>query len=642
MAPLVLQVPFWAVVWCAVCWGYLLVRDRRGWPRPSRGVWHAIFFTALAIVLMAAGMRFDGGDFITLLVVMAGLKPLEVDNRRDCMVTLFLGYFLTITSLFVFENLSMTLYLFVSVWVTTGVLIHVNDPTGAIRRQMRLSARLMVTAIPLMAVLFLLFPRLSGSYWGSPWSRHNRSGFSSTMRIGDVSQLVLVDEPAFSVSFDTTIPRADQRYWRGIVFQRFDGRAWHPDRNQAIRRNNLSGDTLSRYTVVLEPHGHRHLFVLDLPVAVNPVATIMQDHTLVARRPIRQRFHYGAASFLSYHSSGNDTPGDDFLQLPTNRNPRALALGKQWRRELNSPERRVARALNFFRQKEFVYTLQPDRLGVDSIDDFLFVSRSGFCEHYAAAFAVLMRAAGVPCRIVGGYQGGKWNAVGEFLSVRHSDAHAWCEVRLAGRGWVRVDPTAVVAPERIESGIEGALSGQWLPEFLSRSRDAWLANWAGQIQLTWEAVNTRWNMWFMGFAIEDQLALFKHLGLSAGRRAGWVLLALTPPVFVIVVVLIGRLRARTSKQPPADESLIVWDRFLKKMMRIGIVKASHQGPLDFARSAADQYPALEQEVAEIVGRYIGLRYGQNNGNRDLDTFRHSVRRFKPHRLLALSGQRPER
>ena len=463
MAPLVFQLPLWAVAWCIAAWGYRLIRDRRDQPILARGARILIFTAGMAAVLVSAGMRFDGGDFIALLAVMAGIKPLEVRSRRDSMITVFLAYFLTITSLFVFENLSMTLYLFVSVWVTTGVLIHVNDPSGRLGAQIRLSARLVMVAVPLMALLFLLFPRLSGSFWGSPWSRHNRSGFSSLMRIGDVSRLALVDEPAFAVTFDSAVPDSEQLYWRGIVFQGFDGRTWQPIRNPKARKDSIAGEDLARYTVVLEPHGFRNLFVLDLPMTANPVATIMQDHTLVTRRPIRQRFHYGAASYLNYRKAPSDSPEPAALALPPERNPRAVAQGRQWARERATPQGVVEAALAYFRENDFVYTLQPDRLGKDAIDDFLFSSRNGFCEHFAAAFTVLMRAAGVPTRLVGGYQGGRWNAMGAFLTVRQSDAHVWCEVWMDGQGWVRVDPTFAVAPERIEAGIENALADAWLP-----------------------------------------------------------------------------------------------------------------------------------------------------------------------------------
>ena len=629
MAPLIFQLPLWAVCWCAIAWGYRLFRDGRGQPILSRGLRTLIFIVGLAAVLILAGLRFDGSDFIALLAVMAGIKPLEVTNRRDSMITVFLAYFLTITSLFVFENLSMTLYLFVSVWVTTGVLIHINDPNGTLGRQMRLSARLVMVAVPLMALLFLLFPRLSGSFWGSPWTRHNRSGFSSLMRIGDVSRLALVDEPAFSVTFDSTVPDQDRLYWRGIVFQGFDGRTWQPVGNPRARRGSIAGDELARYTVVLEPHGYRNLFVLDLPLTANPVATIMDDHTLVTRRPIRQRFNYGAASFLNYRQPPSISTDPAALQLPPEKNPRAVDLGRQWAREHKTPQAIVEEALSYFREQDFSYTLQPDRVGQDAVDDFLFTSRNGFCEHFAASFAVLMRAAGVPTRLVGGYQGGRWNALGGFLTVRQSDAHVWCEVWLAGQGWVRVDPTFAVAPERIEAGIEDALAGAWLPGFLRRGRGNWLAGSIDNLQLAWEALNTRWNIWFMGFSAEDQLALLKRFGIYMGRRGGWLLFMALPPLCILLTVLVGRMIGRARRQPAEDAALGIYIRFLKKMARVGLPKAPHQGPLDHARFVARQAPELKSAVDEIAGLYIGLRYGRENGPQAIRIFRQQVRQFKP-------------
>ena len=641
MAPLVLQLPWWAVGWCAVSWGYLLFRENRGWPAVSRGVRLAIFIVGMTAVLMFAGLRFDGGDFIALLAVMAGIKPLEIRSRRDSMVTAFLAYFLTITSLFTFENLSMTLYLFVSVWTTTGVLIHVNDPTGAIGRQLRLAARLILVAVPLMVLLFLLFPRLSGSFWGSPWAKQSRSGFSSSMRIGDVSRLVLVDEPAFSVTFDSTVPDADRLYWRGIVFQRFDGNGWYPDSRQATRPGSVGGTDLSRYTVILEPHGQRYLFALDLPVTANPVATIMDDHTLMARRPIWQRFHYGAASFLDSLQNSADGPGEAYLQLPPNRNPQTLALGNRWARTHARPEDVVAAALAFFKENGFSYTLRPDRLGIHAVDDFLLVSRKGFCEHFATAFTVLMRAAGVPTRIVGGYQGGRWNALGEFLTVRHSDAHVWCEVWLAGQGWVRVDPTFTVAPDRIDAGIERALAGEELLWFLGRSRGDLLARLTETVRQTWEAVNTRWDMWFMGFSAEDQIALLRRIGIFAGRQSGWLLFMVLPPLFIAGVILLGSMRKKEIPKPLEDKVLKVYGRFLDKMASAGIPKASHQGPLDYGRLVMDRHPALEREVDAIIGCYIGLRYGHGGAVDLLKAFRLRVRRFNPRQAMAAGGRRTE-
>ena len=641
MAPLVLQLPWWAVGWCAVSWGYLLFRDGRGWPVASRGVRLAIFIVGMTAVLMFAGLRFDGGDFIALLAVMAGIKPLEIRSRRDSMVTVFLAYFLTITSLFVFENLSMTLYLFVSVWTTTGVLIHVNDPTGAIGRQLKLSARLILVAVPLMVLLFLLFPRLSGSFWGSPLAKQSRSGFSSSMRIGDVSRLVLVDEPAFWVTFDSPVPDADRLYWRGIVFQRFDGSGWYPDSRPETRPGSVGGTDLSRYTVILEPHGQRYLFALDLPVTAHPVATIMDDHTLTARRPIWQRFHYGAASFLDALQNSADGPGEAYLQLPPHRNPKSAALGSRWARTQAGPEAVVAAAMAFFKEKGFSYTLRPDRSGIHAVDDFLFVSRKGFCEHFATAFTVLMRAAGVPTRIVGGYQGGRWNALGDFLTVRHSDAHVWCEVWQEGQGWVRVDPTFAVAPDRIDAGIERALAGEALLWFLDRSRVDLLSRLTDTVRQTWEAVNTRWDLWFMGFSAEDQIALLRRIGIFAGRRSGWLMFMALPPLFIAGVILLGGMRKKETPKSFEDNVLKIYGRFLDKMARAGIPKASHQGPMDYGRLVMDRHPALERDVDGIIGCYIGLRYGHECDADALKAFRLRVRRFNPRQAMAAGGRRTE-
>jgi transglutaminase-like putative cysteine protease len=514
------------------------------------------------------------------------------------------------------------------VWITTGVLIHVNHPTGRIRPQLALASRMLLVAIPLMVLLFLLFPRLSGSFWGAPWSGVGRTGFSSILRIGDVSRLALVDEPAFSVSFEASIPSVDRLYWRGIVFGRFDGRTWHPDRSQGVRREPIAAAGLTRYAVILEPHGYRHLFVLDLPVTATPVGTIMADHTLVARRSVRQRLHYSASSILDIRDDQVAAPGRDHLQLPPGRNLRAVALGNQWADMHESPAAVVDAALTFFRDNGFVYTLQPDRLGRDAVDDFLFTSRKGFCEHFASAFAILMRAAGVPSRIVGGYQGGQWNALGNFFTVRQSDAHAWCEVWLSGRGWVRVDPTFVVAPERIDLGLEDALSGSWLPDFLKGGDDP-LLHWAETLRLTWEAVNTRWNMWFMGFSAEDQIVLLKQLGLRLGRLGGWLLVLALPPAFLAVLILSGRLHRRMQMRRKQDDVLIIYNRFLRKMSRVGLPKAGHQGPLAYAGLAARRLPTLEPEIEAITDCYVRLRYGRGGSTRDLKDFRRSVQRFRP-------------
>ncbi|WP_419661596.1 transglutaminase domain protein [Desulfosarcina variabilis str. Montpellier] len=631
-APLCFALPWWAIGWCMAFWGYLWVRGPAHSAVPSRSIRLIFFSIGLILVFISAGLRFDGSDFITLLAVMAGVKPLEVRGHRDSMVTVFLAYFLTITSLFVFENLAMTVYLFISVWVTTAVLIHVNHPAGSFGPQLKLSARLVLWAVPLMMVFFLAFPRLSGSLMNAPWSRQNRSGFSTLMRMGDVSRLVTMDTPAFSVFFDSSLPEADQRYWRGIVFQSFDGDTWTPIHRQRARRSSIKGKVLTRYRVVLEPHGHRNLFALDLPVTATPVATIMADHTLQTRRPVRQRLTYAVTTALDHRQDRIGHPGDRYLQLPANRNPQTLELGRQLALAHTDPTARVRAGLDLFRSEGFTYTLKPDRLGRDAVDDFLFISRNGFCEHFASAFTVLMRSAGVPVRMVGGYLGGRWNAVGHFLTVRQADAHVWCEVWIKGAGWVRVDPTLAVAPDRVDDGIDGFLNtGSWLSVI---SQDHWLRRWIETIRLGWQTVNFRWDIWFMGFSATDQAALVKKVWhWRYGVLLVGALLGLTIAAFFVY-------RRQRQRQPVAieDQALILYNRFLKKMSRIGLAKPPYQGAYDYSRRVAGDHPAFEKAVAEIVDCYLSLRYGREPGDDDLKTLRQLVRRFHPRKRLKMDNE----
>ncbi len=639
-APLAFQLPWWVVGWCLLFWSGLLIGRARGWAAPSKVFRLVAFGVGMTAVLISAGLRFDGEDFMVMLAVLAGIKPMEVHRQRDAMATVMVAYFLVITSLFVFENLAMILYLFLSVWVTTGVLIHVNHPREGLGPQMRLAGRLIGGAIPLMILLFLLFPRFSGSLWGTPWGRTSYSGFADTLRLGDVSRLILVDEPAFSVAFDENVPSADQLYWRGIVFQNFNGFTWQPVPVEARRGRRVGGKETVAYTVILEPHGQPYLFALDLPVEVEAVAgaAFMTDHTIRAPWPIRQRFPYRARSSLADRRDAQRAPPAVYLQLPRNRNPGAVELAARWRRDHSQPGSIVAAALAYFQDNGFQYTLRPDPLGINAVDDFLFVSRKGFCEHFASAFAVLMRAAGIPARLVGGYQGGQWNHVGGFLTVRHSDAHVWCEVWLSGRGWLRVDPTAAVSPDRIDLGIETALAQEGLPGFLQRNPHNTLARWGRSVQQIWETLNMRWNVWFMGFSAQEQLELIRRLGLSVNRPGLWLLFVLLPAGGIGLILLISYCGHRRREYALHDEALKLYTRFLNKMTRLGLPKMPHQGPLDYARTIRTEYPALREAADEITTAYIGLRYGCAGDPADLKELGRKVRRFAPRRMMAASPE----
>lgn len=626
--PLAAKLPVWATGWCIAAWCQGLAARRYGWRPLGRGVRTGLFLMGMIAVLASSGTRFDGGDFITLLAVMAGLKPMEVRTRRDSMVTVFLAYFLIIAGLFTFESLSMTIYLFISVWVSTGVLIRVNHPGQPFKAQMRQAATLVLLAIPFMAVLFLLFPRLSVGFWGTPWNRQGITSISDTIRMGDLSRLAVSGEPAFSVFFDGPPPPPEQRYWRGIVFQRFDGQTVRPERRSPLRqrREPPSGKKMISYSVILEPTGQRSLFALDLPVSVssNPPAFIQNDHTVSVFRPIHQRLQYLAVSVLDAPRDTLIPPDPRDLQLPAGHNPRAVALGRQWAEAARplgdqATEAIIDAALRFFGQGEFRYTLSPEPIPGDAVDAFLFTGKRGFCEHFAVSMTVLMRAAKVPARMVGGYHGGTWNTMGGYLQVRQSDAHVWCEVWLPEKGWVRVDPTSVVAPERIGEGDQtdvGAGNKLFVRRWYEAARD------------TWEMVNLRWNMWFMGFSEEDQMALLKRLGIAAGRQIRWIAFIAAPLFLAGLALVVFRMRNRR-RSASDDAAQRVYRRFLEKMARIGIPKAPHEGPLAYAEAVGLKHPELKIAVDLITGHYVRLRYSRSPGPASMEAFSRQVSWFKP-------------
>ncbi len=632
-APLVIQLPAWVIIWCAVLWGYLLMGPRRDLPMPGKKTRLFIFISGLGAVLIQAGLSFDGGDFINLLAVMSGIKPLEVRTHRDRMVTILLSYFLVITSLFVFESLAMTVYLFFSVFVTTSVLIQINHDKGGLKEHMGVSFKIIMRALPLTVALFILFPRTSGVFLGAPWKKAGQSGFSSVLSIGDVSRLILVDRPAFNVEFKTRAPDPEGLYWRGIVFQRFDGRTWHPPRKKSEKIFNPKGDTPTAYTVLLEPGGHSYLFALDIPISISHAGRIMNDHTIMSRRPVRKRLKYNAASHIRYRLSPKGPPDDKYLQLPDKTNPKSRALGNQWLREAASANEIIEKGLSFYKAGSFHYTLSPGRPGSHAIDAFLFEKKKGFCEHFASSFVFLMRSAGVPARIVGGYLGGEWNPVGNYLKVRQSDAHAWAEVWLKTQGWVRIDPTLQVAPERILEGIEKALPMDLLPAFLLKVKGSYLLSFMQSLQYTWDAVNTRWDIWFMGFSAQEQFNFLKLMGIHKGTFVRWGLFLLLLVGITTSGIVFFHLKGKTHDADHNDPAQKFYDRFLAKLKKIGIQKIPSQGPMDFAESTAAKHEGLKKDIDEITDLYVRIRYGREKDPGTLNALKSQVMRFHPRKMV---------
>ncbi|HTS55618.1 MAG TPA: DUF3488 and transglutaminase-like domain-containing protein, partial [Burkholderiales bacterium] len=462
---------------------------------------------------------------------------------------------------------------------------------------------------PLMLALFVLFPRVQGPIIGiAQATSAGVSGLSDSMSPGSLSQLGLSDEVAFRVQFHSQPPPPQSLYWRGPVLWDFDGRTWTAGDAGASGFSGPHHEGTSPaigYTVTLEPQYTRWMFAIDLPIET-PFGTVLtDDYQFLSPRPIRNRLRYEVASHLGYRYGLDERPDllRRALRLPFGYNPKSLQMGREVRQRSSDDAEVVSNVLEMFRSLPFFYTLVPPELGHDTVDEFLFVTRRGFCEHYASSFVFLMRAAGVPARVVTGYQGGEMNPLGNYMIVRQSEAHAWAEVWLQGQGWVRVDPTAAVSPARIQVGIAAAIpAADPLP--LSVRGSVQLLN---RIHLTWDAIANSWNQWVLGYTPDRQTRLLSEVGF---RSATWRTLAvLLMSVAGGVVAVLAALVLRRLRVVPPDPLARAWRAFCRKLARRGTQKRPGEGPRDFARRAVSEQPTLEPKIWAIADLYIDMRYG---------------------------------
>jgi transglutaminase-like putative cysteine protease len=587
-----------------VVWRLYLARTRR--ELPHRAVLIVIVAAASAGVYLQYATLFGRDAGVALLVVMLTLKLLEMRTVRDAMLLIFLAYFLVITNFLYSQTIPTALYMLACVWfITAGMIgIHYSRAPRSVSPQLRTSGVLLAQATPLMLVLFVLFPRVQGPLWGMPTdSQRASSGLSDTMAPGSVSQLTLSDAVAFRVVFKGRVPELNRLYWRGPVLWDYDGRTWRAPRARYARPSYNTEFYPVDYTVTVEPHGKTWLFALDLPGRLPPRALATSDFQLISPEPVTARVRYDMTSFLDYRYGLNES--DEVLKrnlaLPPGYNPRTLELARRLRRQHGSDEAVMQAAFAMFRSEGYTYTLSPPGLGDNSVDDFLFNTRSGFCEHYSSAFVVLMRAAGIPARVVTGYLGGETNPIGDYVIVRQADAHAWGEVWLRDRGWVRVDPTAAVSPARVEQGIGATAAASALPLFMHDNAVL------RRVRLTWDSMANSWNQWVLGYTPERQRALLSRAGLedATWRTLAGLLLAATG-LIVLVLALVTLRRLRVRVHDPVSRA---YAAFCAKLARRGLARAPAEGPLTYGRRIARARPDLDAAVREFVALYVALRYG---------------------------------
>jgi transglutaminase-like putative cysteine protease len=604
----------------------LAARGRGAPPRPLR-----IAVSLLAIGLLFVQYRtFNGLSAGTaLLCLIAGLKLLETEARRDVYVVTMIVYFLSLAALLQGESFWLLSYLIAVSWLTTTALLRITSATPAIqwRSSLRYSGRLLAQALPLAVAFWLFFPRFGGPLWQLPDSGGGAtSGLSDSMSPGDIADLANSDEIAFRVRFDGTAPPPEERYWRGPVLHDFDGHAW--SRGEPVRvalPRLLFKGTPYHYTVSLEPHEHNWLFVLDWPSAWNVAqAGLTSDYMLVQATPVAQPVDIVATSYS--HAVAAETLNPVMRTrdtAPPPGNPRSLRLAEAMRAAHPEPLDYAHAVLDMFRQQPFYYTLTPPRLGSDSVDGFLFDSKRGFCGHYASAFATLMRAVGIPARVVTGYQGGTYNRFADYWILRQSDAHAWDEIWIDGHGWLRIDPTSMIAPERVERGLNDIVQAG-VP---STSRWQQRTPWLRDTQLRLDALRLLWRQRILSFNEESQLQLLglMHIPEPDGQKLALVLgFCLISGMAWLTWSVRGELKPR-----PRDPVMRAYQRLCRRLAAVGIARLPHEGAEDYAARVARERPELGAAVVALCRRYSQLRYASPPAAGEAALFVAGVRRFRP-------------
>jgi protein-glutamine gamma-glutamyltransferase len=602
--------PPWVLLSAAVLAGWRLQAERLQLRLPN-----TITRTLLAILLVGSILlRYHTLNGLSagtaLLVVMGAVKLLETRTQRDQFIVVGTSLFLLLAACLADQRLARAPLYLLQTWLSCTALAL----TAGTRRRtdfgsraaLLLAGRSLALALPLAVAMFVFFPRITGAFWSIPRDAGATTGLSDTMNPGDIANLTTSYDVAFRATFTGEPPPPEERYWRGPVLHEFDGHTWRRQPGFFTHQPTLQSEGPAyHYRIDLEPSSQHWWLALDtVDAAPGDKVRLTYDAMLVSVDPVTEPVSYSLSSHTRTRSDGRLSTAlrrHDTAAVPGN--PRTHALASELRARATDDSTYISSVLDFLRQGGFQYSLTPPRLGADGIDDLLFMTRSGFCGHYASAFVSLMRAAGLPAHVVTGYLGGEWNPIGGYFIVRQSDAHAWAEVWLEGRGWTRIDPTAVVEPERLHRGILDLL-----PDAVSaRARFVWSNPWLAGMLQRWDALNAAWNTRVIHFDYSSQLHLLEKLGLpSAGvQELGWMFCAL----------LIGWLawvtwRMRTRGRPARPDRLArAYIRLCNKLARIGIQRQPSSGPLAFADEIARRRPELGPAVRELFLQYAQLRFG---------------------------------
>jgi transglutaminase-like putative cysteine protease len=610
-----------------LAWRFIAVRKTH-W-LPNKAALFLLTLTAVAL-LYVHHQGILGRDAGTSLFVTAlGLKLLEIRTIRDVYLSVFLAFIVAATQFLYLQNIFMAAYILAVSCILIATLICVNSPNPQPAAALKTSAGIVLQALPLAVAMFIFFPRVEAPRWMVFQDKHKaRMGLNDVLEPGSISELGLSGELAFRVKFQGPIPPPEQRYWRGPVFTHTDGKRWTESKNDAFWRHldklQFQGAPY-RYTLLMEPQDKKWVFALDMPTDFPDTLHRNAFYQLLTSKDPEMRAEYAIVSYPRYNTGYlTRTEYRDNLQLPAKPSPRIRDLVERLQGFKGDPETFIDNLLQYFKTNRFYYTLMPPLMEENPIETFLFETRRGFCSHYATAFAYLMRVVGAPARVVGGYQGGELNKVGNFLEIRQANAHAWTEVWLDKRGWVRVDPTAAIAPERIRQDVNVDLQialGE--VNFTPVKIDNAAINWLKQAAYLWDSIDYNWQRWVINYNSGNQSKLMAFFNIGNLRTLAYWLVG----VLLLVTVPLAWLLLR-GKTRQTDKALQIYTRFCRKLAKKGLQRKAQEGAHDFAARAIASLPEKAESIKNITALYNRVRYGKNPDAAELQLLRRQVRSFR--------------
>ncbi|MGR8980320.1 MAG: transglutaminase TgpA family protein [Gammaproteobacteria bacterium] len=621
------HLPMSLAIWflCLFAWRLLGVWHPRH--LPDGALHYLIILSGIALLYREYSGAWSIETGPVVFIVALSVKLLELDKKRDAYLVGYLIFILTGSLLLFRQNLGSICYGIVICWVLLADLVAVNSDRPRYKTALRRAGIMMCQALPMTAMIFVLFPRAPSPAWDFFKEEVKaQSGLSDTLEPGSINRLALSPKLAFRAKFNGKIPPRNQLYWRGPVFSyTSDGRVWEMSKNDFVvhfqDKTRFRGAAYD-YTLLLEPQSRNWVYALNMPAAYDDSLRRNDNYQLTSRTKPGEAAQFSIVSYPNFNTGYiTKTEYRENRRLPGAPSERVVDLVRQLQGFEGKPEIFIDRLMTYFREQKFSYSLRPPLMEENFIETFLFQVRSGFCNHYAAAFAYLMRVADIPARVVTGYQGGEFNAVGKFLEIRQANAHAWAEVWLQGKGWVRVDPTTAILPGRIEQEVNvteqverGVVS---LSSGLNGLQDD--RSWLKTAQQIVDSVDYHWQRWFVMYGTENQSLLLAKMGIGSLKKNSFLLVA------ALAVIMLGLGGRQLWIRPVEDDpALKLYRRFCRKMAKAGIVIRPGEGPADFAVRAKAQKPEYSRLIDEVTHIFVRLRYYPSPSADDLKRLKKRV------------------